>query len=63
MDYYSHSLRDFHLFGPLKKHLVGRWFLTDTDMRQAVGSRVPKIETDFFLCHDERLVATVEKNA
>lgn len=63
MDYHSYSLSDFHFFGPLKKHLAGKWFPTDADMRQAVASRVPKIETDFFLCHDERLGATVEKNA
>jgi len=29
---------DFLLFGPLKKHLAGKWFVTDADMKQAVPS-------------------------
>jgi len=27
---------DFHLFGPLKKYLAGKWFVTDADMKQPV---------------------------
>jgi hypothetical protein len=27
---------DFHLFGPLKKHLAGKRFAKDADMKQAV---------------------------
>jgi hypothetical protein len=48
MDYHSYSFSDFNLFVPLTKHLTGKRFPTDADMRQAVTSRVPKIDTDFF---------------
>ena len=31
---------ELHLFGHLKKHLAGRWFAADTDVEQAVTSRL-----------------------
>ena len=33
----SVSRRYFHFFGPLKKHLAGRRFAADADVRQAVN--------------------------
>jgi histone-lysine N-methyltransferase SETMAR len=38
---------DFHLFGPLKKHLGGRRFSTD-EVQQAVISWLQEFDTDFF---------------
>jgi histone-lysine N-methyltransferase SETMAR len=39
---------DFHLFGPLKKHLGGRRFATDGEVQQAVMSWLQALDTDFF---------------
>jgi hypothetical protein len=39
---------DFHLFGPLKKHLDGRRFATDDEVQQAIMSWLQARDTDFF---------------
>jgi hypothetical protein len=61
MAYHSYNRSYFHLFGLLKKHLAGKRFPTDAEMRQAVAFRVPNVDTDFFLRHNARLGATVER--
>jgi histone-lysine N-methyltransferase SETMAR len=38
---------NFHLFGPLKKHLGGRPFATDCEVQQAM-SWLQTLDTDFF---------------
>jgi hypothetical protein len=52
---------DFHLFGPLKKHLGGRRFATDDEIQQAVMSWHQALDTDFFLCWDRCLGVQVGK--
>jgi hypothetical protein len=61
MDYHSYSLSDFHLFRPLKKHLAGKRFPADADMRQTVASRVPRIDTNFFYAMMKGLVPRWKK--
>ncbi|KAJ4435942.1 hypothetical protein ANN_18564 [Periplaneta americana] len=39
---------DFHLFGPLKKHLCGNRFNTDMAVRQAVMTWLQGLDADFF---------------
>jgi hypothetical protein len=39
---------DFHLFGLLKKHLAGKQFATDANVKQAVTSRLQLLDTNFF---------------
>jgi hypothetical protein len=41
--------RDFHLFGPLQKHLAGKRFARDVDVKQAATYYIQTLETD-FLC-------------
>jgi hypothetical protein len=43
--YLTHS--DFHLFGPLEKHLSGKRFATDADVKQAVISWLHVLDADF----------------
>jgi hypothetical protein len=40
--------KDFRLFRPLKKRLVGTPFAIDADVKQAVTSRLRTLETDFL---------------
>jgi hypothetical protein len=42
------ALSDFHLFGPLKKHLGERRFATDDEVKQAVMSWLQALDTDFL---------------
>lgn len=39
---------DFHLFGPLKKHLGGLHFRTDAEVQQAVLTWLHNLDADFF---------------
>jgi hypothetical protein len=39
---------NFHLFGLLKKHLAGKEFAADTNMKQAVTSWIQTIDEDCF---------------
>jgi len=39
---------DFRLFVPLKKHLDGKLFAADADVKQAFTLRLQAIDTDFF---------------
>jgi len=39
---------DFNLFAPLKKHLAGKRFATDADVKQAVTSCLSTLNTNFF---------------
>jgi histone-lysine N-methyltransferase SETMAR len=50
------ALSDFHLFGPLKKHLGGRRFATDGEVQQAVMSWLQALDTDFFYAGIDALV-------
>jgi hypothetical protein len=47
---------DFHLFGPLKKHLGGRLFSTDGEVQQAVMSWLQALDTGFFYAGIDALV-------
>jgi hypothetical protein len=40
-------LSGFHLFG-LIKHLAGKWFAADINMKQAVTSWIQTFDTNFF---------------
>ena len=40
---------DYHLFGLLTKHLIGKQCATDADVKQAVASWLQTLDTDFFL--------------
>jgi hypothetical protein len=42
------ALSDFHLSGPLKKHLGVRQFATDGEVQQTVMSWFQALDTDFF---------------
>ena len=44
--YLTHS--DFRLFGPLEKHMSGKRFATDADVKQAVTSWPHALDADFF---------------
>lgn len=48
--------KDFHLFGPLKKQLVGKRSATDADMKQAVTSQIQTHDTDLFYTTIQALV-------
>lgn len=39
---------DYHLFGPLKKHLEGQHFRTDAEVQQAVLTWLHNPDADFF---------------
>jgi histone-lysine N-methyltransferase SETMAR len=52
---------DFHLFGPLKKHLGGRRFATDGEVQQAVRSWLQALDTDFFYAGIDALVYRWDK--
>jgi hypothetical protein len=39
---------DFRLFVPLRKHLDGKLFAADADVKQAFISRLQTLDTDFF---------------
>jgi histone-lysine N-methyltransferase SETMAR len=52
---------DFHLFGPLKKHLVGRRFATDGEVQQAARSWLQALDTDFFYAGIDALVYQWDK--
>ena len=45
------TLHDYHLVGPLKKHLPDKQFATDTDVKQAVTSWLQKLYTSFFFAN------------
>ena len=48
---------DFNLFGPLKKHLAGKRFATDADVKQAVTSWLSILNTYFFYTGIQALVS------
>jgi hypothetical protein len=47
---------DFNLFGPLKKHLAGKRFATDADVKHAVTSWLSILNTYFFYAGIQALV-------
>jgi hypothetical protein len=55
------ALSDFHLFGPLKKHLVGRQFATDSEVQQTVMSWLQVLHTDFVYAGIDALVYQWDK--
>jgi hypothetical protein len=50
---------DFHLPGLLKKHLDGKRFATDANMKQAVTSSLETLDTVSFHCWDTILGAII----
>jgi histone-lysine N-methyltransferase SETMAR len=52
---------DFHLFGPFKKHLGGRRFVTDGEVKQAVMSWIQALDTDSFNAGIDPLVYRWDK--
>jgi len=38
----------FHLFGPLKKHMGGKQFAKDADIKQVVTSWLQAFDTNIF---------------
>jgi len=44
----SRERGDFHLFGPLQKHLAGKRFAIDVDVKQAATYYKQTLETDFL---------------
>jgi hypothetical protein len=52
---------DFHLFGPLKKHLGGRSFATDGEVQQAAMFWLQALDTDFFYAGIDALVYQWDK--
>jgi histone-lysine N-methyltransferase SETMAR len=52
---------DFHIFGPLKKHLDGRRFVIDCEVQQAVMSWLQALDTNFFYAGKDALVYQWEK--
>jgi histone-lysine N-methyltransferase SETMAR len=50
---------DFHLFGPLKKHLSGRRFATDGEVQSM--SCLQAVDTDFFYAGTDALVYRWDK--
>jgi len=50
----AHS--DLHLFGSLKKHLAGKGFATDADVKQAVTSCLQTLDTYLFYAGTQVLV-------
>ncbi|GFX17422.1 uncharacterized protein TNCV_1494361 [Trichonephila clavipes] len=47
-DHLPHSSSDFHLFGPLKKHLGTQHFRTDAEVQQAVLTWCHNLDTYFY---------------
>ncbi|GBN38486.1 hypothetical protein AVEN_161564-1 [Araneus ventricosus] len=47
---------DFHLFGPLKKHLTDRHFITDTEVQETVVKWLRDLDPDFVHAGFDRLV-------
>jgi hypothetical protein len=43
---------------PLKKHLAGKQFATDANMKQAVTSCLQTLYINFFLCQDANISIT-----
>ena len=39
---------DFHLSELYKKHVGGKWFATDANMKQAVNPRLQALDTNFI---------------
>ncbi|GBM03380.1 hypothetical protein AVEN_256920-1 [Araneus ventricosus] len=46
---------DFHLFGPLKKHVAGRHFRTDAEVQEPVIKWLRDLDPDFFYVGFDRL--------
>jgi histone-lysine N-methyltransferase SETMAR len=55
------ELSDFHLFGPLEKHLSGRRFTTNGEVQKAVMSWLQVLDTDFFYAGIDVLVYQWDK--
>jgi len=52
---------DIRLFEHLNKHLAGKQFATEADVKQAVTSCLQTHHTCFFLCRDTTLSVSVEQ--
>ncbi|KAJ4442252.1 hypothetical protein ANN_12118 [Periplaneta americana] len=50
------DLSDFHRFGPLKKHLSGKRFNTDTAVQQVVITWLQVLDAHFFYAGNDALV-------
>lgn len=54
--YLTHS--DFHLFGPLEKHLTGQRFAIDADVKQSFTSWFQGLDADFFYADLQTFVSS-----
>jgi hypothetical protein len=52
---------DFNLFGPLKRHLGGRRFATDSRVQQDVMSWLQALDTDFLYAGTDATVNRWDK--
>lgn len=48
-------------FRPLTKHLAGNWFSADAEVKQAVPSRLPTLDTDFSYARIKAMVSRRDK--
>jgi hypothetical protein len=53
--YLTHS--DFHLVGPLEKHLTGKRFAIDSEVKRAVISWLHALNEDFFYADLQTMVS------
>jgi hypothetical protein len=52
---------DFHVFGAVMKHLAGKHFATDSNMKQAVTSSLQTLDTSFLYIRIQALVLWWDK--
>jgi len=52
----DHVYSDLHLFGSQGKHLAGKLFATDADVKQAVASWLQTLDTSVFYTGIQGLV-------
>lgn len=57
----SHMLSYFRLFRPCKKHLAGKYFTTDINMKQAVTAQLQTLDTYLFYVRIQVLVPWRDK--
>jgi len=55
------AARNFHLFGPHKKNLPGKWFWTDADAKQVVTFWLQTINTDIFYAQMQAQVPRLDR--
>jgi hypothetical protein len=56
----AHSV--FHIFVPFKKHLAGKQFTIDSDVKQAVTSWLQTLHPNFFCTNIQALVPMQDRS-